>query len=150
MTETDGDLLDKVKRLKPLRFKRPHASLCAACHGKGHKAKERRGFGAAVEFENEPCPKCCGDGVPGQINNPAIDATEDTDFLGFAAEDIAELWPEAVAWEPSDPTDRMSTPQPQAVMGYELVTIALATVQKLLEKVEVLEESVASLLEPKK
>lgn len=113
---------DKVKQLRPVRFKRPHATMHVPCEGRG-------------------CGDCSDNGVPGQVNKPFIDMNEDTDFLGFIAEEVAEVYPELINWEPTVMDDWDSVPRPGGVDLSAMTALLLTTIHDLQDRVDDLEKA---------
>ena len=141
---------DRVKKLRPIRFKREHTP-CANCKGKGkispaeylehvHGAQRTEDTPANL-LKPQPCPLCSQNGTPGKVNTPTVDLNEDSDFLSFAAEELAEIVPEAVTWEPTDRLDPMSAPRPGGIDMMALLTVAIATIQELDARLDALEGS---------
>lgn len=112
---------ERHKKLRPVRFKRPHASMHVLCRGKG-------------------CKECSSEGVPGQINKPFIDKNQDTDFIGFIAEEVAEHFPELINWEPSVEGDWDSEPRPGGIDLGALTAHLTSIVQDIVGRVEALEK----------
>ena len=111
----------KIRQLRPVRFKRPHVTMHVDCKAQG-------------------CEICSQDGVPGQINKPFIDKNEDTDFLGFIAEEVAEHYPELINWEPSVDGDWDSEPRPGGVDLCAMTALLLTTIHDLQDRIEILEK----------
>lgn len=115
---------DRFGRLNPVRFKRRVGSKInrhIPCDGKG-------------------CAQCSAFGTPGFYQTPTIVKNYDSDFLGFIAEEVAEVYPEVVAWDPSDPSDAMSEPVPAGVDLSALTAVLVAEVQDMARRLDRLEK----------
>jgi hypothetical protein len=143
--------LEKIKKMRPIRFKRDHNTKCANCKGKGsispaeyleHVHRQPRTTDTPANLlVPQPCPICSAYGTPGLINSPAVDRNEDTDYLFFAAEEIAEVVPEAAVYSPADPADAMSEPIPFGIDLAALVAVIAGAMQEIDARIDVLESA---------
>jgi hypothetical protein len=83
----------------------------------------------------DPCPLCKGKKGQGKARrSPGVKKTEDTEFFGLTAEDVAEKFPEAVSWV----TDEAGETKPDGIDYSALVALLVFHVQKLRSEVAAL------------
>jgi len=117
----------KMKNLEPIHYvrKTDEDDRCVNCHATG-KAKKAHGD----EFLDEPCPWC--EGTKKKKLDKSQKKNAATGFLSFAAEEMAEAFPEAVHFDLDE--------KPVAIKPISVVAILWEQVKELEERLLAVEK----------
>lgn len=105
----DGNIvsvLDRLKQMRGVKFKRPPTTICLSCHGASKKCRECKGK---------------------DVRSAEQKVNEDTYWAGVIAEEVVQHFPEAIVFEEGKPV---------AVDLSGLVAVLIESVKELAEQVE--------------
>lgn len=136
---TKADRKTKIKKIKPVKYKRPLEDACVNCLATGLKVRnlnlpveERAPIIAAGLLSGNvdvPCPDCNGTGR--KVPDKSAQKNYDTGYIGFIAEEIAEEFPEAIWFDMEE--------KPTAMKAAALIALLWEEVKDLEERLDSVE-----------
>lgn len=127
------DRKTKIKNLRTVHYQRQDHPGCANCRSTGKK-KEHQGISQEERdnaSDDEPCPDCNGDPrtrIPAHWKKG-----EESGWFGFVAEEVAEIFPEAIGWKQYAPDEE---PVAEAVELLGMIAILWEEVKDIRAELE--------------